>query len=78
MPEEPGYEFGYAIFEEFPKVKTKTYEVNEVIVGMDKEIFKNDPELQSSLQCVENLIAPQRLKQYQQQDTNIEILKRKL
>ena len=24
-PEEPGYEFGYAIFEEFPKVKTKTY-----------------------------------------------------
>ena len=21
-PEEPGYEFGYAIFEEFPKVKT--------------------------------------------------------
>ena len=33
-PEEPGYEFGYAIFEEFPKVQTKTYEVNEVIVGM--------------------------------------------
>ena len=28
MPEEPGYEFGYAIFEEFPKVTTKTYEVN--------------------------------------------------
>ena len=27
MPEEPGYEFGYAIFEEFPKVTTKTYEV---------------------------------------------------
>ena len=27
MPEEPGYEFGYAIFEEFPKVKAKTYEV---------------------------------------------------
>ena len=26
--EEPGYEFGYAIFEEFPKVTTKTYEVN--------------------------------------------------
>ena len=24
-PEEPGYEFGYAIFEEFPKVTTKTY-----------------------------------------------------
>ena len=32
-PEEPGYEFGYAIFEEFPKFQTKTYEVNEVIVG---------------------------------------------
>ena len=30
--EEQGYEFGYAIFEEFSKVKTKTYEVNEVIV----------------------------------------------
>ena len=64
-PEEPGYEFGYAIFEEFLKVKTKTYEVNEVIVGMDKEIFRNDPELQNSLQCIENLIAPHRLKQLQ-------------
>ena len=41
-PEEPGYEFGYAIFEEFPKVQTKTYEVNEVIVGTNKEIIKND------------------------------------
>ena len=61
-PEEPGYEFDYAIFEEFLKVKTKTY----------------DPELQNSLQCIENLIAPQRLKQLQQQHTNIEILKRKL
>ena len=78
MPEEPGYEFGYAIFEEFPKVTTKTYEVNEVIVGTDTEIFKNDPELQNSLQCIENPIAPQRLKKLQQQDTNIEILKRKL
>ena len=38
MPEEPGYEFGYAIFEEFLKVKAKTYEANEVIVGTDKEI----------------------------------------
>ena len=62
MPEEPGYEFGYAIFEEFPKVQTKTYEVNEVIVGMDTEIIKNDPELQNSLQCIQNPIAPQRLK----------------
>ena len=78
MPEEPGYEFGYAIFEEFPMVQTKTYEVNEVIVGTDTEIFKNDPELQNSLQCIENPIAPQRLKQLQQQDPNIEILKCKL
>ena len=76
--EEPGYEFGYAIFEEFPKVQTKTYEVNEVIVGMDTETFKTDPELKSSLQCIENPIAPQRLKKLQQQDPNIEILKRKL
>ena len=78
MPEEPGYEFGYAIFEEFPKVTTKTYEVNEVIVGTNAEIFKNDPELQNSLQCIENPIAPQRLQKLQQQDTNIEILKHKL
>ena len=78
MPEEPGYEFDYAIFEEFPKVQTKTYEVNEVIVGTDREIIKNDPELQNSLQCIQNLIAPQRLKKLQQQDPNIEILKRKL
>ena len=63
-PEEPGYEFGYAIFEEFLKIQTKTYEVNEVIVGTDTEIFKNDPELQNSLQCIENPIAPQRLKSY--------------
>ena len=77
-PEEPGYEFGYVIFEEFPKVTTKTYEVNEVIVGMNTEIFKNDPQLQNSLQCIENPIAPQKLQKLQQQDTNIEILKRKL
>ena len=77
-PEEPGYEFGYAIFEEFLKVQTKTYEVNEVIVGTEKEITKNDPELQNSLQCIENPIAPQSMRKLQQQDTNIEILKRKL
>ena len=77
-PEEPGYEFGYAILEEFLKVQTKTYEVNEVIVGTEKEIIKNDPELQNSLQCIENPIAPQRLRKLQQQDTNIEILKHKL
>ena len=78
MPEEPGYEFGYAIFEEFPKVTTHTYEVNEVVVGTNTEIFKNDPELQKPLQSIENPIAPQRLQVLQQQDTNIEILKRKL
>ena len=76
--EEQGYEFGYAIFEEFPKVKTETYEVNEVIVGTNKEIIKNDPELQKSLQCIENPITPQQLKKLQQQDTNIETLKHKL
>ena len=58
-PEGQGYEFSYAIFEEFPKVKTKTYEVNEVIVGTNKEIIKNDPELQESLQSIENPVAPQ-------------------
>ena len=75
-PERQGYEFGYAIFEEFPKVKTKTYEVNEVIVGTKKEI-KNDPDLQDTLQCIENLIAPQRLKRLQP-DANIKTLKHKL
>ena len=45
---------------------------------MDKEIIKNDPELQNSLQCIENPIAPQRLRKLQQQDTYIEILKCKL
>ena len=76
-PEGQGYDFGYAKFEEFPKVKTKTYEVNEVIVGTNKEII-NDPELQESLECIETPIAPQRLKKLQQQDTNIETLKHKL
>ena len=77
-PEEPGYEFGYAIFEEFPKVTTHTYEVNEVVVGMKTEIFKNDPKLQEPLQSIENPIAPQKLQVLQKQDTNIEILKHKL
>ena len=71
-PEGQGYEFGYAIFEEFPEVKTNTYEVNEVIVGTKKEI-KNDPDLQDTLQCIENPIAPQRLKRLQQQDANIKL-----
>ena len=77
-PEEPGYEFGYAIFEEFPKVMTHTYVVNEVVVGTKTEIFKNDPELQEPLQSIENPIAPQKLQVLQKQDTNIEILKFKL
>ena len=76
-PEGQGYEFGYAVFEEFPKVKTKMYEVNEVIVGTRKEI-KNDPDLQDTLQSIENPIAPQQLKCLQQQDANIETLKHKL
>ena len=54
-PEGQGYEFGYAIFEEFPEVKTNTYEVDEVIVGTKKE---NDPDLQDTLQCIENPITP--------------------
>ena len=72
-----GYEFCYVIFEEFPEVKTNTYEVNEVIVGMKKEI-KNDPDLQDALQCIGNPIAPQQLKRLQQQDANIDTLKCKL
>ena len=72
-----GYEFSYAIFEEFPEVKTNTYEVNEVIVGIKKEI-KNDPDLQDTLQCIENPITPQQLKRLQQQDAKIETLKHKL
>ena len=75
-PEGQGYEFGYAVFEEFPKVKTKTYEVNEVIVGTDKKI-KSDPDLRDTLQCINNPIAPEWLKCQQQQDANIETLKHK-
>ena len=56
-PEGQGYEFGYAIFEEFPEVKTNTYAVNEVIVGTKKEI-KNNPDPQDTLQCMENPITP--------------------
>ena len=40
-PEGKGYEFGYAVFEELPKIKTS--EINEDIVS-DKQI-KNDPDL---------------------------------
>ena len=78
-PEGQGYEFGYAVFEEFPEIKTNIYEVNEVIVGTKKEI-KNDPDLQDTLRCIEIPIIPppQQLKRLQQQDANIETLKRKL
>ena len=57
-PEGQWYDFSYAIFEEFPEVKTNTYDINEVIVGTKKEI-KDDPDLQDTLQCIENPIAPQ-------------------
>ena len=76
-PEGPGYEFSYAVFEEFSEVKTNTYEVNEVIVGTQKEI-KSDSDLQDTLQCIENPIAPERLKRLQKQDAYIESLKHKL
>ena len=64
-PEGPRYEFNYAVFEEFSEVKTNTYEVNEVIVGTQKEI-KSDPDLRDTLQCIENPIAPERLKRLQE------------
>ena len=76
-PEGQEYEFCYTIFEEFPKVKTKTSEVNEVIVGTDKKI-RSDPDLQDTLQCINNPIVPGQLKCLQQQDANIETLKHKL
>ena len=50
-----GYEFGHAVFEEFPE--SKRFEINEVITG-DKQI-KNDPDLQDALQCIANTIAPE-------------------
>ena len=74
-PEGQGY--GYTIFDESPKVKTKIYEVNEVIVGTDKKI-KSDPDLRDTLQCINNPIAPEQLKRLQQQDAKIETLKYKL
>ena len=54
MPEGKGYEFGFAVFEELPKIKS--FEINEAILG-DKEI-KNDPDLWDTLQCIDNPIAP--------------------
>ena len=42
--------FGYAVFEELPKVKS--FEINEIIAD-DKKI-KNDPDLQDALQYIDN------------------------
>ena len=73
-PEEQGYEFGYAVFEELPKIKC--YEINEVIAG-DKEI-KNDPDLADALQCIDNPWSAECLKRLQEQDSDIQKLKQKL
>ena len=73
-PKEQGYEFGYAVFEELPKLKC--YEINEVIVG-DKE-FKNDPDLADALQCIDNSLSAEHLKRFQEQDPDIQKLKQKL
>ena len=73
-PKEQGYEFGYAVFEELPKIKC--YEINEVIVG-DKE-FKNDPDLADALQCIDNPLSAEHLKRFQEQDPDIQKLKQKL
>ena len=67
-PEEQGYEFGYAVFEELPKIKC--YEINEVIVG-DKEI-KNDPDLADALQYIDNPLSAECLKRLQEQDPDIQ------
>ena len=73
-PEEQGYGFEYAMFEELPKIKY--YEINEVIVG-DKEI-KNNPDLADVLQCINNPLSAEHLKRLQEQDPDIEKLKQKL
>ena len=48
-----------------------------LIVGTRKEI-KNDPDLQDTLESIENPVTPQQLKCLQQQDANIETPKHKL
>ena len=73
-PEEQGYEFGYAVFEDLSKIKT--FQVNEVIIG-DKEI-KNNPDLADTLQCITNPLSTERMKQLQEQDPDIQKLKHKL
>ena len=71
-PEEQGYEFSYAVFEDLPKIKT--FQVNEVIV----EEIKNDPDLADTLQCITNPLSMERMKQLQEQDPDIQKLKHKL
>ena len=73
-PEEQGYEFGYAVFAELPKIKC--YEINEVIAG-DKEI-KNDPGLADALQCIDNPLSAEHLQRSQEQGPYIQKLKHKL
>ena len=73
-PEEQGYEFGYAMFEELPKMQC--YEINEVIAG-DKEI-KNNPDLADTLQCIDNPLSAEHLKRLQEQEPEIWKLKQKL
>ena len=73
-PGEQGYEFGYAMFEELPKIKC--YEINEVIAG-GKEI-KKYPDLADALQCIDNPLCAEHLKRLQEQDPDIEKLKQKL
>ena len=53
-PEGKGYEFGYAVFEELPKLKS--FEINEAILG-NKEI-KNYPDIRDALQRIDDPIAP--------------------
>ena len=81
-PEEPGYEFGHAIFEEFPKVQTKTYEVNEVIVGTNKEIapqrLKKLQQQDTNIETLKHKLQNNRLdKEYYSLDEN-ELLTRKV
>ena len=57
-PEEQGYEFEYAVFEELLNIKC--YEINEVITGGKK--IKNDPNLADALQCIDNPLFAECLK----------------
>ena len=73
-PKEQGYEFGYAVFEDLPKIKT--FQVNEVIVGDNK--IKSNPDLADTLQCITNPLSTERMKRLQEQDPDIQKLKHKL